>query len=326
MMPETASQGVQFCSLVAKENNEPLIGTAVPFDHLLAIELDPPWPRDAWQAAQVPAGLSAILNRVAGRGIKVRPQALLPDAQRSQRGLKRVLFFQRPAEAFATYFPLEFFLPDTQIIPLIEALLERPDDLVHFNSYRQANTHQRDLLVCTHGSRDICCGKFGYGLYTALQEHPLVISGQVRVWRTSHTGGHRFAPTLIDLPYGHYWGHLDVDILPALLERHGSVEALLPHYRGWSGLSPLEQIAEREIWRAEGWAWLDYHKVGQMLHLDETRDTAVVRLDFYNPHNDQADAYQAHIHSDGTVVTLKSSGDASLAQVKRYRVSELVKA
>ena len=35
----------------------------------------------------------------------------------------------------------------------------------------------------------------------------------LRVWQSAHFGGHRFAPTLIDLPIGHLWGHLDEEKL-----------------------------------------------------------------------------------------------------------------
>ena len=53
----------------------------------------------------------------------------------------------------------------------------------------------RDILVCTHGARDACCGKFGYGFYVEMRGLAAVRGDGVRVWRTSHLGGHRFAPT-----------------------------------------------------------------------------------------------------------------------------------
>ena len=51
---------------------------------------------------------------------------------------------------------------------------------------------RQTLLVCTHGGRDRCCGSDGTRLFQALFPPP-----GVRVWRTSHTAGHRFAPTAI---------------------------------------------------------------------------------------------------------------------------------
>ena len=48
-----------------------------------------------------------------------------------------------------------------------------------------------DVLVCTHGTRDTCCGSLGTRLWRDLD------AGGATVRRTSHTGGHRFAPTAV---------------------------------------------------------------------------------------------------------------------------------
>jgi hypothetical protein len=59
-------------------------------------------------------------------------------------------------------------------------------------------------LVCTHGTRDRCCAKWGMPVFEALrQRHP------DRVWQSSHLGGHRFAPTFLTLPEGLLWGRFD---------------------------------------------------------------------------------------------------------------------
>ena len=51
-------------------------------------------------------------------------------------------------------------------------------------------THQAHLLVCTNGTRDVCCATKGrpvaQGACKALPD---------RVWEVTHTSGHRFAPT-----------------------------------------------------------------------------------------------------------------------------------
>ena len=56
----------------------------------------------------------------------------------------------------------------------------------------------RKLLICTHGSRDRCCGRLG----TILHRSASARWPDVDVHRISHTGGHRFAPTAILLPSG----------------------------------------------------------------------------------------------------------------------------
>jgi hypothetical protein len=112
----------------------------------------------------------------------------------------------------------------------------------------------RDVFVCTHGSRDRCCARFGYPLYEALLALAAGARG-LRVWRTSHTGGHRFAPTMIEMPAGRYWGHLDGTTATAIATRRGPVAGLLACYRGRALVAPLAQIVEAELFGRHGWDW-----------------------------------------------------------------------
>lgn len=87
----------------------------------------------------------------------------------------------------------------------------------------------------------------------------------LRVWRCSHIGGHRFAPTLIDFPSGRYWGHLNLEILETLINSPEDINKLRPYYRGWSGVSYLEQIFEAKLWQEIGKKWLTYPKTGRVI-------------------------------------------------------------
>ncbi len=145
-------------------------------------------------------------------------------------------------------------------------LLERPEERPRFARYRQQTAHVRDLLVCTHGTHDGCCATFGYPVYCLLRhEHAPATDGQLRVWRVSHFGGHRFAPTLIDLPEGRYWGRLDAEAVARPVRRDGALSDLRRHYRGWSGLgSFFEALVEGAIFEREGWAWTSYLVSGEI--------------------------------------------------------------
>ncbi len=309
----------RLCSVVARQKHEQPIGTATPFDHFIAVEVAAPWPRKVWQAKAVPPGLVDLLADAEARGLAVRAQAILPDEQTAQTRHRRVLYFRRPAEQFAAYESLAFILPPNQVTSLIEALLDNSGDASHFDRYRQERPERRDMFICTHGSRDACCGKFGYTFYAALSRQA---PAATRLWRTSHLGGHRFAPTLLDLPTGHYWGHLDPSHLPLLLKRQGPLDWLSATYRGWAGLGRFEQIAEQAVWQREGWAWLDYRKAGYILRRDEAADTSHVRLDFTRP-DGTAGAYEVTVKPRGSVLTLKSSGDPELTRLPQYQVSHI---
>jgi sucrase/ferredoxin-like protein len=93
------------------------------------------------------------------------------------------------------------------------------------------------VLVCTDGKHDRCCGKLGRSLLQALR-------GAVDVAEASHLGGHRLAPNCLVLPSGRLYGRVTEGDVPELVAsiRHDRVYA--PCYRGQSGLSELEQVAE----------------------------------------------------------------------------------
>ena len=107
--------------------------------------------------------------------------------------------------------------------------------------------------MCGHGRRDPCCGRWGTLLHVELAAR----GADVRVWRCSHTGGHRFAPTAITLPDGRAWAYADVDLLEGVLGRTGDVAALAAHDRGCTALDPWAQVVERALFVEHGWAWLD---------------------------------------------------------------------
>ncbi len=124
------------------------------------------------------------------------------------------------------------------------ALLNQPEQLSKFQMFRQDNKSIRDLLVCTHGNHDVSCGRFGYPLYRTLKQD--YADTKISVWQCSHFGGHQFAPTLLDMPEGRYWGHLEPEILDLLIYRQGSVADLRSFYRGWGGLhGPNKSSSER---------------------------------------------------------------------------------
>jgi len=66
------------------------------------------------------------------------------------------------------------------------------------------------ILVCTHGSRDRCCGVLGGMIFSQLKSQISQILPSA-VWQVSHLGGHRFAPTALCLPLGVLLGRIEPD-------------------------------------------------------------------------------------------------------------------
>ena len=114
-----------------------------------------------------------------------------------------------------------------------------------------------DVLVCTHGRRDACCGARGMELLGALTGDPTFGQPGVRLWRTSHTGGHRFAPTAIALPSASLWAWADAAMLAQVVAAEGPLGLALPRYRGCASLgSPAQQAVEKAVLSEVGWPLL----------------------------------------------------------------------
>jgi hypothetical protein len=322
----------QFCSQVSKTNGEDPIGSAGTYDHFLFVELPEPWSANAvYEHLQL-----GVIHKMAKalrqeQSISAKVMAIAPDYD-SNPGRTRVLHYQRPIERFAYFERQEFLIPQEEILPLATALLKQPEALSQFDCYRQQPDSVRDMMICTHGSYDIACGRFGYPLYRTLRnEYGASLSLlPLRVWRCSHIGGHQFAPTLLDMPEGRYWGHLEPEILDLLVHRRGSVSELRRFYRGWAALAWAEQIAEREIWIKEGWNWLNYLKHGETLAIDNPNadypDWVEVQIHFTSPDGSLSGTYEARIEACGQVTTMWNSGNAKwLETIKQYQVSRLDK-
>ena len=118
-----------------------------------------------------------------------------------------------------------------------------------------------DVLICTHGRRDICCGGRGTELFRAASAAPAggpsPTTPAVRWWRTSHTGGHRFAPTVLVLPSATLWAYASPDLLARVVGATGRVGDVLGHYRGCATLGPPpHQALEGHVLAQVGWPLL----------------------------------------------------------------------
>lgn len=314
----------RLCSAVSKKAGDDPAGSGGSFDGYLGIEVPTPWKSQVTESMHLSKELREALERASDAGAFDKFTALMPDPEYSREGHARVLYLRRPHDGpFAAYEKEEYLVPDDELVPLVEAL---PEDLSRFAGYREdTSAGVRDVLVCTHGSRDTCCGKFGHPIYNILRfKH--AVPGSLRVWRTSHVGGHRFAPTLLELPEGRYWGHLEIGATEDLVERTDPFSRLARFYRGWAGFgSRFEQIAEREILNREGWKWAGYLKEGRVLDVAEDESRAEVRIEYADPDGGPSGLYEALVEADGSVMTLDNSGTDPLEEAVQYRVTRLEK-
>lgn len=219
------------------------IGSAPGFDALILVEWPLPWPNDVGDIPELAAASTAP---------GVRVMAVVPRHDDGGDGLTRVVHHRRIG--VNRLIGVDHRVPRSEVPTLLATLAAEPR-ADHSGLPSAVGDAPTEVLVCSHGRRDACCGRWGTLLHVELAARPL---GDARIWRCSHTGGHRFAPTAITLPDGRAWAYADVDLLEGVVTRTAPIAGLAGHDRGTTGLDPWAQVVERAVFERVGWAWLDH--------------------------------------------------------------------
>lgn len=220
------------CALASVEAGEPCLGTASQVRRWILVEQPGPWGIDAVTSSNLPFEVATRLRAVAraararlllirrhGRSDPVRRSCFVAvttaDVQRIER-----LDFEDPDELLEVdWAPLRLLQPVGG---------EPTDDPLY--------------LVCTNGSHDTDCARFGRPVAAALDE----AFGSL-VWEASHFGGDRFAGNVVCLPEGIYYGRVAPDQAARVV---GDVRAgvlSMDHYRGRSFEPFVAQAAEHFV-------------------------------------------------------------------------------
>lgn len=225
------------CSANRVAIGEPLAGTAPHGRLWILLEQPGPWGRDVLTESHLPIEVGRALGAIAeGRPVRVgliRSVGAHIDADRGP----RTLLVSR-TDAAGSWLATRT-VDDVGALPRalhVDALLDAdgaPDDLPG----RAVQAAGQALLVCTNAKRDQCCAVLGRPLAASLAAD--APSG-TQVWETSHTSGHRFAPTFVSIPDGYLFGG------PAAASR--SLDAC----RGRSSLEATAQVAELAVLRHIG--------------------------------------------------------------------------
>ncbi|MBW7886630.1 MAG: sucrase ferredoxin [Caldilineaceae bacterium] len=309
------------------------------YEVIIAVELPLPWPVGMFtDPERMPAEVLAVMQQIRDEyerthQVRIRPLGIAPDAEYSVEGMRRIIAWRRPQGPFSHFEQSEYLVPEDRLGPLFFALALDPNQLGGFAAYQQETGDVRDLLVCTHGSVDAACSKFGYPTYARLRRIAAESGGRLRAWRTTHFGGHVFAPTLIDLPHGSYWAYIEAEEAELLARQESDPARLRQHYRGWTGVAaPFLQVLERELFMRHGWAWRHYAKVGRILAQDEEAQPdehgdvepswAEVQIDYVTP-NGESNTATARIEMTRRVESIYSSGSAETYAYPQYEVAWL---
>ena len=232
------------CSARSAAIEEPMAATSPYALGWVALEQGGPWGVRALTQSHLDPRVGRALEE-AGAANHVRPALIRRPGRRAHRatedGRRHVLVAHtRPGSTW-----------------LLEGVVDDPAELLGLDLAAVAAGDQHEvrralptlrgarrphLLICTNGRRDACCAVVGrpvaLGAATRFPEH---------VWETTHTSGHRFAPTAVLLPAGTLHGRLDVEAATELLRAAERGRTVLEGSRGRSTWPIEAQAAELAV-------------------------------------------------------------------------------
>ncbi|WP_414528539.1 sucrase ferredoxin [Nodularia chucula] len=294
-----------FCSDHAREVGEDIISSAANYETYILVECPQPWTYDAFQSKWVPNNLKILVEEVRRAKLPVR-FLLICNHYSHKVDYSTLLIYQKQESLSSGYQKYEFKLPHIEeVAAVVKKYLwgKIPEYEIETNT-------TRDILVCTHGSHDQCCARYGSPFYFQARETITDLGlDHVRIWKSSHFGGHRFAPTAIDLPDGRYYGVLNQESFKSILTRTGDIQSLRQVYRGWGILPTAVQILERELMLHHGWNWFNYKVAGKIIQQSLDNNTILAELSFEDT-SDSVFIYQAKLIKD-TTRTLEIKGSCN---------------
>ena len=245
------------CSDAARARGDQLTGTAPPATRWLLIEYPGPWAVDALGGSSIDPTIQQQLRAAAGRA---RARLLLirrPERRASaapERRLWAVLGRGAPAATGS-------WGDDGDLSAAARALDDPTNPTADPTDDEPESGDQSApmILVCAHGVHDVCCAVRGRPVARALAE---VWPDQT--WECSHVGGDRFAPNVVILPDGVYYGDLDPESARSVVADHLAGVVRTDHLRGFSGYPPPVQAAMAALYRrldpatARGLAYRDH--------------------------------------------------------------------
>ncbi len=323
------------CTISAQQAGEELIGTAGHYQTYVFIECPLPWPKKAFDSERMPLALRQYVKAMkAKRSVQF---LCINRGAASASARTAILVYDctdRSAlnhfsEGSANRYCGQEFQVDglDQVVACLETHWQ--GDGAAFQGNRSGQTiDQQDIFICTHGMRDKCCAQFGQPFFRDAKRG--VEQGELpntRVWRVSHIGGHRFAPTAISMPDGRYYGRLNFSALKAISTRSGPISQLRSVYRGWGILPPPLQVLEQQLLLNHGWQWLTYEAAYKVLASDTGNDLSdeQVQAELFvrAPNASEVTLYRAKIirNAAQTYCTKASCGDTSPSTFVKYAVA-----
>jgi hypothetical protein len=211
------------CADAARIRADPLAGSAPPARRWLLLEHPGPWRIDAIAGAGIdPVVLSTLLAKA---GSATRVLLIRRPGRIDRRAARRWIVTGLDSTTVSGSWQ-----HDRDLLEAIDALAA--------GSPASAEPPHPLILVCAHGVHDVCCALRGRPVASELASRWPEL-----VWECSHIGGDRFAPNVVLLPDGFYYGNLDPASAMHTVEAHLAGTVRADRLRGMARYLPPVQAA-----------------------------------------------------------------------------------
>ncbi|MFD7679579.1 sucrase ferredoxin [Streptomyces sp. NPDC060187] len=239
-----------FCADAARSRNDPLAGTAPPGTAWVLIERQHGWPVSGFNGLALDPRIKTLVSRTAqqaqARILLIRRPGSRPADGGNHWAVLRHDVHGALLQEWGTW---HHDVDLAQIAPALEAGGKPGLPPV--------------ILVCAHGLRDACCAVRGRPVGQALSA-----LWPDLVWECSHVGGDRFAPNVVVVPDGVYYGGLDALASITVVEEHLADRIRADYLRGYTDLTPPQQAAVIAVLKRFGPAGRNDHAVRSTVRHD----------------------------------------------------------
>jgi hypothetical protein len=281
------------CTPASRGDHEPMTGTAPTDTRYLLLEYAGAWGAQALAQSRLPDAVKERLGALTGVNVMLvrRHGGLTAEGVR----------------LFAVdVTPTESRISAAVLADVSDVLLLDLDGFAATGQLPGLGEYDGDLhLVCTNGSRDLCCAELGRPVAAA-------VAGRwpAETWECTHLGGHRFSGTLLTFPSAVCLGRLDPESAVMALEEIEVGRHPVGFSRGRAGLSGEAQVALAHVMETTA-----RDDLGDVFVLDEVN--GVVRLLIGAP--GQQVEWQVGVRRTATP-RRQSCGDSPLKPASSYTV------
>jgi hypothetical protein len=245
-----------FCSDLSREAGESMVGTAATVETWFLLEYEGVWHAKATEENDLPRAVQNWLKEQLSSVGDGRLQFIKQDRSVGREGISFFVALPREVGPSCYHFQLDAY---EDLLELDVKAIASGD-----SAYDEFIQPESLYLVCTNGKRDRCCARSGLALFHGLVEY----AGEA-VWQSTHLGGHRFAPTLLTIPDGAYYGRLTPADLDSFVRSQQDGQLYLDKLRGLCYYDKVTQAADQFLRQKTGLLERSAYRLSGSRRLDE---------------------------------------------------------